>query len=56
MRTAASEAPRGNADFDLDVRIQPIVRTGSEAKPTDAGCPDTPSVVCTGGACTVLPA
>ena len=44
MTPASTHAPRADADFDLDVRLSPVIRHVSAgavaAPPTDAGCPD----------------
>jgi hypothetical protein len=50
MVPASPEVPRNDAEFDLDVRTNAVIRQGlSEPglKPTDQGCPDSPtSITC----------
>ena len=46
MAPASTHAPRADAEFDLDVRLSPVIRhapAGAVAEPpTDAGCPAPP--------------
>ena len=39
MAPASTHAPRADAEFDLDVRLTPVILAGLAQPPTDAGCP-----------------
>jgi hypothetical protein len=46
MVLASPETTRKDAEFDLDVRIDAVIRHGLTElgmKPTDQGCPDGPT-------------
>ncbi len=56
MTPVSTETRRDDGDFDLDVRLQAVVRHTPESaalKPTDQGCPDGPTnITChAGGGC-----
>jgi hypothetical protein len=46
MVPASPKAPRKDAEFDLDVRVDTVIRHGlveAGLKPTDQGCPESPT-------------
>ena len=56
MAPASTHAPRADAEFDLDVRLSPVIRhgvAGAVAQPSAVACDTQKSPSCAGGPGTV---